>query len=210
LKKSSKKLSGVWVMGVEKCWVKDSQKFFAELFYKKATTCFAALAMMVGSVMAASAAPVTIQLSAANMLAQTHSHAVFVTITGTFQQLSGKLTYDQAAGTCAVDVTFVVASLKMPNALIQSQTMSAGFLDPAEYPTQHYVAICQGGMLAGQLTMRGQTHPFNMALTYEMAGGKLTGIHTEGVLNRHDWGINGMSLTVGKMIRVTNEIAVAP
>jgi len=193
-------------MGVEKGGIKSSKKFFAELFFKKATAYF----LLTSFPFAASAAPVTLVLNAQDMVAQTHSHALFVTVTGTYQQLSGTFTYDQAAGTCAVDVTFVVASLKMPNALIQSQTMSAGFLDPAQYPTQHYTATCQGGTLDGELTMRGQTHPFNMALTYEMTGGKLTGIHTEGVLNRHDWGINGMSLTVGKMIRVTNDIAVAP
>jgi polyisoprenoid-binding protein YceI len=194
-------------MGVGNSENKNSQKFFAELFFKKATAYFAALTLTGG---VASAAPVTLVLNAQDMVAQTHSHALFVTITGTYQQLSGTFTYDQAAGTCTVDVTFIVASLKMPNALIQSQTMSAGFLDPAQYPTQHYTATCQGGTLVGELTMRGQTHPFNMALTYEMTGGKLTGIHTEGVLNRHDWGVNGMSLTVGKMIRVTNDIAVAP
>jgi len=191
-------------MGVESGGVKNSQKFFAELFFKKATAFF----LLTFLPFAASAAPVTLQLSAANMVAQTHSHAVFLTITGTYQKLSGTFTYDQAAGSCAVDVTFVVASLKMPNALIQSQTMSAGFLDPAEYPTQHYTGTCQGDEILGQLTMRGQTHPFNMAVTYEMQGGVLRDIRTEGVLNRHDWGVNGMSLTVGKMIRVTNDISV--
>jgi polyisoprenoid-binding protein YceI len=152
----------------------------------------------------ATAAPMTLNLTPENMLAQTHSHAVFMTITGTFQQLSGTLRYDPAAKTCHIDVTFVVRSLALPNALLRSQTMSAGFLDPAQYPEQHYVGDCAGSSLTGQLTMRGQTHPFNMAIT-ESPGGKL---HLEGTLNRYDWGINGLSLTVGKMIRVTNDISL--
>jgi len=160
------------------------------------------------SPLAAVAAPMTLQLSAADMLAQTHSHAVFITVTGTFQQLSGTLTYDPALRSCHVDVTFQVESLTLPNALIRAQTMSAGFLDPAQYPTQHYVADCAGNTLNGQLTMHGQTHPFNMAVTYETTAGVLTGIHTEGTLNRHDWGLNGLTMTVGKMIRITNDISL--
>jgi polyisoprenoid-binding protein YceI len=161
----------------------------------------AAAAMMLPG--GAFAAPVTLALSPANMLAQTHSRGMFLPVTGTFRQLSGTLTYDQAAGTCAVDVTFVVASLELPNALVRSQTMSAGFLDPVDYPTQHYVGSCRGAEVVGQLTMRGQTHEFDMAVR-SVPGG----LHLEGVLNRYDWGIDGHAMTVGKMIRVTNDIAL--
>jgi polyisoprenoid-binding protein YceI len=99
-------------------------------------------------------------------------------------------------------------SLALPNALIRGQTMSAGFLDPAAYPTQHYTGICQGGMLVGNLTMRGQTHPFDMAMTVEKTGGQVTGLHLEGVLDRYGWGLNGLSMTVARMIRVTNDISL--
>jgi polyisoprenoid-binding protein YceI len=84
--------------------------------------------------------------------------------------------------------------------------MSKGFLDPQDYPTQHYTGTCHGGTLTGELTMRGQTHAFDMTVTNEMTGGQLTGFHLEGTLNRHDWGLNGLTLTVGKMINVTNDI----
>ncbi len=152
------------------------------------------------------AAPVTLTLSPKNMLAQTHSRAMFVAVTGTFRQLAGTLTFDSAAGTCHVDVTFQVESLQLPNALIRSQTMSAGFLDPANYPQQHYVGDCQGNMLNGNLTMRGQTHPFDMVVTEGFTGAALTSLHLQGTLNRYDWGISGLSMTVGKMITVTNDI----
>ncbi len=158
--------------------------------------------------MRAAAAPMTLALSPANMLAQTHSHAIIMGVTGTFRKLSGTLNFDPAAGTCTVDVTMVVESLELPNALIRSQTMSPGFLDPAQYPTQHYVGTCQGDRLVGDLTMRGQTHPFSMSLTRETTGGQLTGLHLEGQLNRYDWGLNGLGMTVGKIIRVTNDISL--
>jgi hypothetical protein len=56
--------------------------------------------------------------------------------------------------------------------------------------------------------MRGQTHRFNMALNYVMSGNRLAEIHAEGTLNRYDWGLDGLTMTVGKMIRVTNDISV--
>ena len=155
----------------------------------------------------AAAAPMTLDLTAGNMLAQTHSHAFIINTTGTFRQLSGRLDYDLLAGTCSMDVTFVVESLALPNALVRSETMSPGFLDPAKYPTQHYTGTCQGDMLVGNLTMHGQTHSFDMKVTYEKTGGQVTGLHLEGVLNRYDWGVDGLSMTVNKMIRVTNDIS---
>src|ERR1700734_3615231 len=128
---------------------------------------------------AAVAQPMTLELTPGNMLAQTHSHALIIGVIGTFRQLSGRLNFDPAAKTCHIDVTLVVESLELPNALIRSQTMSKAFLDPAEYPTQHYTGDCVAGRLQGQLTMRGQTHPFDMALSYTSSHGQITAIHTE-------------------------------
>jgi polyisoprenoid-binding protein YceI len=157
---------------------------------------------------AATAAPMSLQLTAADMLAQTHSHAIIMTVTGTYQKLSGTLTYDLPAKTCSVDVTFDVNSLALPNQIIRAQTMSQGFLDPAEYPTTHFAGTCQGDTLVGNLTLRGQTHPFTMAVTQEMTGGQVTALHLEGTLNRYDWGLTGLTMTVGKNIRVTNDISL--
>jgi polyisoprenoid-binding protein YceI len=172
------------------------------------TRLFAAAALPLLFTQAAAAAPMSLTLTAANMLAQTHSHALIMTVTGTYRQLSGTLAYDLAAKTCSVDVTFDVNSLALPNAIIRSQTMSQGFLDPTEYPTTHFAGTCQGGNLVGNLTLRGQTHPFTMAVTYETASGHVIGLHTEGALNRYDWGLTGLTMTVGKTIRVTNDISL--
>jgi polyisoprenoid-binding protein YceI len=156
----------------------------------------------------AAAAPMVLPLTPGNMLAQTHSHAIITTITGTYRQLSGTLNYDYAAGTCAVDVTFEVKSLQLPNALIRAQTMSQGFLDPDEFPQTRFTGACRGGTLSGNLTLRGQTHPFTMAISYQTVNGQPTAIHLEGSLNRYDWGLAGLSLTVGKIIRITNDISL--
>jgi len=84
----------------------------------------------------AHAAQMSLQLTPGDMLAQTHSHAIIMNVTGTYRQLHGTLNYNLAAKTCNVDVTFEVNSLELPNALIRSQTMIQGFLDPAEYPAR--------------------------------------------------------------------------
>src|SRR3984885_2332519 len=84
--------------------------------------------------LAAAAQPMTLQLTEGNMLAQTHSHALIMGVTGTFRKLSGRLDFDPTAKTCHIDLTLMVKSLELPNALIRSQTMSKDFLDPAEYP----------------------------------------------------------------------------
>ena len=157
---------------------------------------------------AAGAAPVSLSLTPGNMLAQTHSHSLLVPMTGTFRKLWGRLNYDPATGGCSVDVTFLVTSLQLPNALIRQQTMSKNFLDPADYPETRFTGACQHGVLVGSLTMHGQTHDFNMTLTPEMAAGRLTGVHLEGTLNRHAWGIDGLQMLVGTMIRITNDISL--
>ncbi|OYV49862.1 MAG: hypothetical protein B7Z77_07055 [Acidocella sp. 20-58-15] len=159
---------------------------------------------------AALAAPMTLPLTAGNMLAQTHSHAIIINITGTYRELAGTLNYDLAAKTCDINVTFQVKSLSSPNALIRSQTMSKDFLDPDDYPTTSFTGTCQdnGTNLVGNLTLHGETHPFTMAITYIKTGDAITAIHTEGTLNRYDWGLNGLTMTVGKNIRVTDDISL--
>jgi polyisoprenoid-binding protein YceI len=92
--------------------------------------------------------------------------------------------------------------------MIRSQTMASDMLDPQDYPTQHFVGDCQGNQLTGQLTMRGQTHPTVAAITYETTNGVVTAIHTEGTINRLDWGMTGSQMTVNKIIRVTNDISL--
>jgi polyisoprenoid-binding protein YceI len=161
-----------------------------------------------GSAPAAPAAAETLVLSPLNMLAETHSHAFVMSFTSTYKQLSGSLRFDPQAKTCAIDVRFVVRSLTAPNAMLRSQTMSKKFLDPDDFPETRYVGMCQGDRLVGSLTLRGQTHPFDMTLTYFGGAGVPVAIHGEGILNRYDWGVGGLSGIVSKNIRITNDISL--
>ena len=131
-----------------------------------------------------------------------------MTVNSTYRQLSGTLDFDAAAKTCHIDVTFVVRSLTAPNALLRSQTMSKAFLDPGDYPLTHYAGTCRGNLLVGSLTMRGQTHPFTMTVSYEGSAAQPSAIHAEGELDRYDWGVDGLSMMVSRNIEVTNDISL--
>lgn len=156
------------------------------------------------------AAPETMRLTPGNMLAQTHSRAMLFNISGTYRQLYGRLDFDPATHACAIDVTFVVRSLTTPNALIRAQVMSKEFLDPVQYPTAHFEGRCakNGQTMAGALTLHGQTHPFTMTLTDVTRGGALVEIDTKGVLDRYEWGLDGLKMTVGRSITVTNRVSL--
>ena len=143
-------------------------------------------AALAASVATAFAAPETLQLTPGNMLAQNRSSAVLF------------------------DVTFVTRSLQMPNAIFRARVMAKDFLDPAKYPTTHFVGQCtnNGQTLVGNLTMHGETHPFTMAVTDEIVNNALVGLYTEGKLNRYHWGLDGQGLTVGKIITVMDTISL--
>lgn len=178
---------------------------------KNAATC---AALVLGGLMACSgtarAGNEVLQLTPGNMLSQTHSSAVLFTITGTYRKLSGTLNFDPVAKTCSIDVTFMTKSLALPNAIVRSQVMSKGFLDPDQYPKTSFVGKCanKGTELDGSLTLHGETHPFDMKLTEVMKGGKLVGFDSVGKLNRYHWGLNGLKMVVGKTITVTNAISL--
>jgi polyisoprenoid-binding protein YceI len=156
------------------------------------------------------AAEEMLQLTPGNMLAQTHSHAIMFNIAGTFRKLSGTLTFDPVTHACAIDAVFIVRSLTAPTMMVRAQVMSKDFLDPAQYPTMRFQGACRanGTLLAGTLTMHGQTHPFAMNMTDVMKNGQLTGFNATGTLNRYAWGLNGLKMLVGPTITVTNKVSL--
>jgi polyisoprenoid-binding protein YceI len=158
----------------------------------------------------ARAAEEVLQLTPGNMLAETHSHAVLFDVSGRFRQLSGTLTFDPVARSCAIDALFVVRSLTAPTLMIRAQVMSKGFLDPEQYPTMRFQGRCRNDatLLAGTLTMHGQTHPFAMRLTNVIQNGRLVAFDSIGTLNRYEWGLDGLKMLVGPIITVTNKVSL--
>ncbi len=150
----------------------------------------------------------TLALTPGDMLAQIHSSGLLMGMTATFRRLAGVLRFDPPQGSCHVDVSFDVKSLQFPNGLIRSQALSPGFLDPALYPAMRYIGDCASGRLVGTLTMHGQSHAFDMALTEVFNGGALTGLHIAGKLDRYDWGLTGLTMTLAKVVSISEDISL--
>lgn len=166
-------------------------------------------ALMFGFTPAAFAAPEILQLTPGNMLAQTHSHAAFFGVSGHFRKLSGTLRFDPATRQCTIDTVFVVKSLTAP-LMVRGQVMSKDFLDPDRYPTMRFQGECKnnGSVLAGELTMHGQTHPFAMRVTNVYSDGRLIEFKTAGTLDRYEWGLDGLKMLVGKNLTVTDAVSL--
>jgi polyisoprenoid-binding protein YceI len=154
------------------------------------------------------AAPQQLILSPANTLAQTHSHAVVLAFAGTYRQLTGSLVFDPGLRSCTIDVTFNVASLTAPSAMLRGKMMAKNFLDPHDYPLTHYHGACRGNRLIGNLTLRGQTHAFDMDVAYVGNPDRPTAIHAAGSIDRYQWGIYGLRLLASREIRVTDDISL--
>lgn len=157
----------------------------------------------------ARAAPEVLLLTPGNMLAQSRTSTLLLTVTGTYRRLSGTLRFDPETRACAVDVTFRTRSLALPNALVRRQVMSKSFLDPAKYPTSRFAGTCadHGTQLSGTLTTHGETHPFAMKLRYVVRDGRLVGLDATGAFDRYEWGLKGLGM-VGRTVRVTDKISL--
>lgn len=163
---------------------------------------FAALALPV----AAAAAPVTLPLDPDHSRVSLRGYAFGLTPTdGQFNAYKGTLTLSPPGmDTCTVDMTLQAKSLKMSMGMVTDMVLAPDFLDPDKYPELVYHGTCRSNgagklpTLAGQLTMHGQTHPFDMAVTYK--NGVLT---TAGTLKREEWGVNGRETMIGHQVKVT-------
>ena len=166
--------------------------------------------LAIGWLPPAFAAPEILQLTPGNMLAETHSHAAFFGVSGHFRKLSGTLRFDPATRQCAINTAFVVKSLTAPTLMIRAQVMSKDFLDPDRYPIMRFEGRCRenGSVLAGALTMHGQTHPFAMRVTDVYSNGRLTEFKTSGTLDRYEWGLDGLKMLVGPKITVTDAVSL--
>ncbi len=122
-----------------------------------------------------------------------------IPINATFRDFSGSLVVDpHDTKACAVRITVRIASLHMADPARNKLALSAAVLDAAHYPSMQFAGRCDqgGGVLAGQLTLHGVTHP--LTLHVQRDGTQVT---ATGMLLRHDYGIGGLPGLVGQRIR---------
>ena len=119
-----------------------------------------------------------------------------------FDDVSGTVRFDKAAGTGAIDITVQVASVYSGSKGFDEHLRSADLFDTDKHPTMRFVSerlVFEGDKLVevpGQLTLLGQTHPVTLKAgqfrCYENQRAKTEacGGDFEAVLDRTQWGMD--------------------
>lgn len=92
------------------------------------------------------------------------------TITGRFTQIAGEVKLDDH-GLATVDARITASSIRMASDRLRRWVMAPDFFDALQYPTIHFLSqpitfsmLTTGGVLQGQLTLRGVTQPMRFEL----------------------------------------------
>ncbi|MBO0712167.1 MAG: YceI family protein [Acetobacteraceae bacterium] len=124
-------------------------------------------------------------------------------IDGAFSRFRGAITLG-GQGRCSVDLTVEVASLVGPRASVRDDIVSPEFLDAPTYPMLQYRGTCGDGLVQGELTLRGQTHPLRLTLKQEQQR-----LVATGDIRRAEWGMTARPFAVGSSVRIRVSVAVA-
>ena len=129
-------------------------------------------------------------------------HLGFTHYFGDFTGASGKLIIDpKNIGAASVQVSFPTASVSTTNGKLDGELKGGQWLDAGADPTISFVstAVTRTGpttaKIAGNLTVRGVTHPITLDATFNGAGSNplshkyTVGFDAVGHLNRSDFGV---------------------
>ena len=149
-------------------------------------------------------------------------HFMLTKVRGRFTKVTGEICVAEEPGESTVEVTIDMASVESGNQARDEHLRSSDFFDAANQPTATLTgraARWQGtrGSLAGDLTIRGITHPVTLTAGYlghvsDPWGGERAVFTAEGSLNREDWGLtwnlplDGGGLLVSKDIHIEIEL----
>jgi len=116
---------------------------------------------------------------------------------GSFAQWHAAIRYDAAhVRSSKFDVTVDTTSATTGDADRDSALPGADFFNATKYPQAHYVStdIIQAGdhlIAHGNLTLRGETHPLSLTVTFTPQPGGTTLMDVSGTLKRLDYGVGG-------------------
>ncbi|OOG57943.1 YceI family protein [Rhodanobacter sp. C03] len=151
-------------------------------------------------------------------IATDRSYAVFAvrllwlhTIDGRFMQIAGQVRVDPH-GLATVDARIAVNSAVMDSARFRRWMLAPEFFDAAQYPTIHFVSVplalsvlSHGGVLDGQLSLRGVTRPIRFELMPSACGAIAAGdcvIEAHGTLARSEFGMNGHRTALSDQVQL--------
>jgi polyisoprenoid-binding protein YceI len=121
---------------------------------------------------------------------------------GTFKTTSGKVQYDSAAKSGAVDVIIDTASVDLAHDKLNQHVSSPEMLDVVKFPTAEYKGKFSEfsndapKSIVGELTLHGVTKPVNLTINsfkcfeHPMLKKQVCGADASGSFNRADFGVN--------------------
>ncbi|MCB8875245.1 YceI family protein [Acidisoma silvae] len=141
------------------------------------------------------------------------SHMGFTTWYGDFTTASGTLTFDpKSPAKSALDISFPTASVTTTNTKLDGELKSPMWFDAAQFPTITFKStkiVVTGhnkGVIEGDLTFHGVTHPVTLTAHFNGAGTnpldkKYTiGFDAHGSLSRADWGVKTYEPLIGDKV----------
>lgn len=141
------------------------------------------------------------------------------TINGRFMQIAGQVQVDPH-GLATVDARITVNSAVMDSARFRRWMLAPEFFDAAQYPTIHFVSVPvalsllgKGGVLDGQLSLRGVTRPIRFELMPSACGMIAAGdcvIEAHGTLARGEFGMTGHRATLSDQVQLGLWITLNP
>lgn len=140
-------------------------------------------------------------------------------VKGRFTQIAGEVAL-RPDGTATVDARIGVDSVTMPASWMRRWVLAEEFFDAAHYPTIHFVsepvpivALARGGVLDGELTLRGITRPVHFelqptnCLQIVVQG---CNILVRGHVSRAAFGMNDHRAALSDTVRLSLTVALAP
>ncbi|MFO1186385.1 MAG: YceI family protein [Alphaproteobacteria bacterium] len=148
-------------------------------------------------------------------------HFRFAQAIGRLRDVAAKLEWNlEEPDKSKVDVTFRTASLDTNSPSIDSALKAKSMFDVVEFPEGHFVSTkveragtnAATGTITGDLTLRGETHPVTLAVTFN--GGDIDGLTLKptlgfaatAVLRRAEWHLGEWIPVVGNEVKLTIEI----
>lgn len=179
----------------------------------------AAALVLVSAAGAALAAPETYVLDANHSYPRfSYSHFGYSTQLSRFDKTSGKIVFDKAAKTGAVDVVIDTRSVNTGSSVFNEHIQGEDFLDTAKYPTATFKStkvVFDGdkpASIEGNLTLKGVTRPVTLTVTsfqampHPMLKKDAIGANATVTVKRSDFNAGKYAPYVGDDVRI--DIAV--
>lgn len=157
-------------------------------------------------------------------VAFTVRHMMVSKVRGRFSEFSGQITVGDDALASAVETEIVMNSITTDNEMRDNHLRTHDFFEVEKFPTMTFAStsvVEKGGdyVVTGDLTIKGTTHPVELALEYngsvtDPQGAQRAGFSASTQISRKEFGVDietplgedGKGVVVGDKITVTLEI----